>query len=242
MTMKYMGSKNNHYKEMLPIILQYRKQGQPYVEPFCGGCNMIYKVPSTWPRYANDNHFYLIELLKHVQNDGELPDYISESEYKDIQSNQSNSPAWLVGFVGFGCSFGAKWFDGFARNVKKGSPNEDLNMTTRNYCAESKRNLLKQAPYLKGITFTCGDYRDMPIPANSVIYIDPPYKGTTGYAEKFDHNGLYLWLQTMRAAGHTIFVSEYSMPPEFKLIGGKSVVASFDHSSRKTETERLYTL
>ena len=240
--MKYMGSKNKHYKEMLPIILQHRKPGQAYVEPFYGGCNMIYKVPSSFPRYANDNHFYLIELLKHVQAGGELPDYVSEERYKDIQLNKEEYPAWEVGFVGFGCSFGAKWFGGFARNIKQGHKDETLNMTTRNYCAESKRNLLKQAPYLSGITFSCGDYRQMFIPDRSLIYVDPPYKETTGYHSGFNHDDLFSWLEAKKNEGHTIFVSEYQMPGNFKLIGGKPVVSSFDHSSRKTETVRLYTL
>lgn len=35
--MKYMGSKARHAKELLPIILANRKQGQWYVEPFVGG-------------------------------------------------------------------------------------------------------------------------------------------------------------------------------------------------------------
>lgn len=240
--MKYMGSKNKHYKEMLPIILQARKPGQPYVEPFCGGCNMIYKVPSSFPRYANDNHPYLIALLQHVQNGGELPDYISEIEYKNIQNNKDNYPDWYAGFVGFGCSFGAKWFGGFARNIKQGHPDESLNLTTRNYCAESKRNLLKQAPYFKDIIFTCGDYRDMLIPPESIIYIDPPYKNTTGYKGEFNHAELYIWIKEKKQQGHTVFISEYDMPTGFKVIGGKSVVSSFDHSSRKNETEILFTL
>jgi DNA adenine methylase len=240
--MKYMGSKNRHYKEMLPIILQHRKPGQPYVEPFCGGCNMIYKVPSSFPRYANDSHPYLIALLKHVQAGGELPDYVSETEYKAIQNDNNAYPQWLVGFVGFGCSFGAKWFGGFARNIKQGSADDHLNMTTRNYCAESKRNLLAQARYLEGVIFTCGSYQEMFIPPNSLIYCDPPYRGTTGYKDEFDHEALYGWIEARKSEGHTVFISEYDMPPEFKLIGGKRVVASFDHSSRKEGKECLYTL
>lgn len=42
--MIYMGSKARFAKELLPIILKDRKEGQWYVEPFCGGCNMIDKV------------------------------------------------------------------------------------------------------------------------------------------------------------------------------------------------------
>ena len=42
--MKYMGSKARHAKELLPIILANRTEGQWYVEPFVGGANMIAKV------------------------------------------------------------------------------------------------------------------------------------------------------------------------------------------------------
>ena len=56
--MKYMGSKNRHANELLPIILKNRKRGQWYVEPFCGGCNIIDKASGQ--RIANDLHFYLI--------------------------------------------------------------------------------------------------------------------------------------------------------------------------------------
>ena len=42
--MKYMGSKARHAKELLPIILANRIEGQWYVEPFVGGANMIDKI------------------------------------------------------------------------------------------------------------------------------------------------------------------------------------------------------
>ena len=59
--MKYIGSKNRHAKELLPIILKNRRDDQWYVEPFVGGFNMIDKVSGL--RLANDSHSYLIELF-----------------------------------------------------------------------------------------------------------------------------------------------------------------------------------
>ena len=58
--MKYMGSKRRIAKEILPIILKNRKQGQYYVEPFVGGCNIIDKVDGN--RIGNDINKYLIAL------------------------------------------------------------------------------------------------------------------------------------------------------------------------------------
>lgn len=132
-----MGSKRRIAKEILPIILKDRKPAQYYVEPFCGGCNTIDKVDG--PRLASDSNKYLIALLNHVQAGGEMPDYVSEQEYKRVKNSMgAGAEDWYIGFVGFSCSFGSKFFGGFARNIKKTAPNADvLNSTSRNYCAES---------------------------------------------------------------------------------------------------------
>lgn len=42
--MKYMGSKRRIANEILQIILKDRTPNQYYVEPLCGGCNVIDKV------------------------------------------------------------------------------------------------------------------------------------------------------------------------------------------------------
>lgn len=51
--MRYMGSKARIAKEILPLILADRKEGQYFVEPFCGGCNVTDKVSGN--RIANDS-------------------------------------------------------------------------------------------------------------------------------------------------------------------------------------------
>jgi DNA adenine methylase len=79
--MKYMGSKGRHAREILPLILRSRMDGQPYVEPFVGGFNVIDKVEGI--RFGNDNHPYLISLFKAVQNGWEPPTSVSEQEYAD---------------------------------------------------------------------------------------------------------------------------------------------------------------
>ena len=63
--MKYMGSKARHAKELLPIILAGRTEGQWYVEPFVGGANMIDKVDGN--RIGADINEYLIEFLSALQ-------------------------------------------------------------------------------------------------------------------------------------------------------------------------------
>jgi DNA adenine methylase len=87
--MKYQGSKNRHGKEILDAI---KKDCDYYsydnwIEPFVGGANMIDKVNGII-RYGYDKNEYVIELLRHVQAGGELPDYIDELQYKFVKDNK----------------------------------------------------------------------------------------------------------------------------------------------------------
>ena len=65
---------------------------------------------------CNDNHLFLIEMLIGVQLGYELPDSISKEQYDYIRTHKDEDHV-LTGFVGFGCSFGGKWFGGYARNA-----------------------------------------------------------------------------------------------------------------------------
>lgn len=168
--MKYMGSKARYAKEILEAImteLPFPNSRSNWVEPFVGGGNMIAKVSKIANRYGNDMNEYVIALLKEVQNGWIPPEYVTEEVYKEMRElSKSKQDSELIkatiGFVGIGCSYSGKWFGGFARNVGKEKPNADvLNKTSRNYCAESKRNILKQVPDIQNVIFTSGDYREM---------------------------------------------------------------------------------
>lgn len=227
--MKYMGSKNRHAKELLPLILEGRSSGQWYVEPFAGGFNMIDKV--TGPRIANDIHPYVTQLFSAALNGWIPPEFVSEHQYQMVRTRRYDFPGYLVGFVGFGCSYSGKWFGGYARGEG------------RNYARESRDNLLKQLPGLAGVLIYNEDYRNVPIPPHSIIYCDPPYRGTTGYANKFDHDQFWAWVRGKKAEGHTVYVSEYSAPDDFKCLWEKRVNNTLEkNTGSKQGMERLYTL
>ncbi len=111
--MNYVGSKVKHIKGILPLILANRKSNQVYVEPFVGGANVIMHV--TGDRIGADSNKYLIALLEALQRGWVPPSNITEEEYSAVKNNPETYDPWLVGFIGFGCSFGAKWFGGYAR-------------------------------------------------------------------------------------------------------------------------------
>ena len=212
--MKFMGSKNRHAKDLLPIILNDRYEGQWYVEPFVGGFNMIDKVDGN--RIANDVHFYLIELFKAIQNGWEPPKVVTDEEYIKIRDNKGEYPPQLVGFVGFGCSYSGKWFGGYARGSNdKGEE--------RNYTDESRRNILKQAPKIQGVVMENKNYWELYFPPKSIIYCDPPYEGATQYKEQFDHDLFWEWIRNISNMGHSVFVSEYNAPDDFECLFSKTV-------------------
>lgn len=232
--MKYMGSKNRHAKEILEIVLKNRKDGQFYVEPFVGGFNLIDKVSGN--RIANDKHFYLIELFKAIQNGWIPPDNVSEEEYKSARLNKSLNEPFLTGFIGFGCSFSGKWFGGYARgNQTNGNP--------RNYCLESKKNIIKQAEKIKGVSIFNVDYWELQIPENSIVYCDPPYENTQKYSNEFDHKKFWAWCDKMVELGNTVFVSEYNAPENWKCVWSKKVNNTLDlNTGSKQGIEKLFTL
>jgi len=229
-----MGSKNRHAKELLPIILKDRKEGQFYVEPFVGGFNMIDKVDGN--RIANDINPYLIDLYKFLSLGWEPPPTISEKEYNEIKNDMQNFPSHYVGFVGFGCSFAGKFFGGYARsNDAKGNP--------RNHCDESRRNLLKQISKLSCVAIFNFDYWRLEIPAESIIYCDPPYVGVTGYKNKFNHDDFWNWVRNLSKMGHSVFISEYEAPADFEAIWEKKIINTLDsQKSKKTNTEKLFVI
>lgn len=58
---------------------------------------------------------------------------------------------------------------------------------------------------------TIGDYRDLEILPDSVIYCDPPYKDTGGYGMEFDHESFYDWCEKQTSL---VLISEYWMPED----------------------------
>jgi len=227
-----MGSKNKYANELLPIILKSRLPNQWYVEPFVGGFNMIDKVIGN--RIANDTNYYLIELFKAVQNGWLPPTNISEEEYKNIRTNKDLYPPYLVGFVGFGCSYSGKWFGGYAR----GNTN---NGVSRNYCDESRRNLLKQARKIKDVIIYNKNYLKLEIPKNSIIYCDPPYADTTSYKDNFNHDLFWNWVRSMDMQEHKVYISEYKAPEDFICIWSKKVNNTLvKETGSKQGVERLF--
>jgi len=226
--MKYLGSKARIVNDLKELVCDGRKPGQFVVDPFCGGCNFIDRIPN--PRYISDSHYYLIAMWDRLVNHNwDPPSHVSEDLYKELQHNPRGHEPWLVGFVGFGCSFGAKWFAGYARG------------NTRNYALETARALRLQADRLQGSIIEHRHYQNIVIPDNSIIYCDPPYNRTTEYDQEFNSSRFWDWVRQMIAKGHRVYVSEYQAPSDFVCIYEKPVNCSIAENRKETRIEKLFT-
>ena len=227
--MKYLGSKNRHAKDILPIILEGRTT-ELYVEPFVGGANTLDKVGGE--RLGADIDADLITLWNAVSAGWLPPENITEGEYNSLKTQTTLSP--IRGYAAFALSFGGKKFGGWSRGLNsQGLP--------RRYDHESYRNAIKQFPLLQGVNFKNCSYLDLNIPDGSIIYCDPPYKGTTQYASAFNHDLFFDWCRD-KAKRNTLFVSEYAAPNDFVCVWEKEVPVSIA-SNRVTspvKTERLF--
>jgi len=231
----------------MPLILSGRRHGQLYVEPFVGGANSFEVAEN--PRLGADVNPYLIACLQAIATGWIPPHTVTEDEYRAIKNDKDAYAPELVGFVGFGCAFGANWFSGYARGKCGGvkiyteGVGFHRNKKTSNHAREARDSALTQAPRLRGATFVVASYDALPIPPDSIVYCDPPYEGTSGYkaAGKFDHGAFWNWAADI-AQHSRVYVSEYAAPDGWECIWARNQLTNIDNKQGTafTSVERLF--
>lgn len=203
--MQYLGGKQRLGKRLAAVLQPYITD--TYMEPFVGGAGVIQHIDAKY-RYGLDANHALIALWKALQNGWEPPEHLSEDEYRRLkEAKDPNDP--MTAFAGFGCSFGGKWFGGFARNAEN-----------HNYAKSTKNALLKQIPKLADVYFITRDYRDIKPFCGAVVYCDPPYANTTAYGAlpNFDHDEFWETVRRWERGGVKVFTSEYVAPDDFEAV------------------------
>lgn len=233
--MKYMGSKNRVANEILPIILKDRKENQWYIEPFCGGLGTFDKVNGN--RIGADKNKYLIAMWKGLQDNRDKPMKIPKELYSKARTEYNSGTNiefddFMIGWIGWMGSFNGRFFDGGYSGKT----------STRDYVDEQIRNTLKQVELLKGAIFVSGDYSDLEIYENSIIYCDIPYKGTKQYStsKNFNHDKFWQWCRDVTKQGHKVFISEYQAPDDFICVWSKEVTNSMNTTLTYKPVERLF--
>lgn len=198
--MQYLGGKSRIAKQLAQVIDSIRRPGQPVWDAFCGGLSMSVALSKNGPVRSTDACAALIALYRAVQSGWEPPNEVSSEEYAAAKSLPDSDP--MKAFCGFGCSFGGKWFGGWG-GPSKHHPT-GLAIYTRN-------SLLKNG--VPGVV-ECVDFMSVqPRPCKEILYLDPPYYGTTRYAGVPSFDSERFVERVGEWARHThVFVSEYSFP------------------------------
>lgn len=186
-------------------------------------------------KIGSDIDKYVIATLIGLRDGVIPPKEVSKEFYLDVKNNKDNYSDFLVGYIGYELSFGAKWFGGY---VKRDDKKFRGDIYSYNAC-------MKQAENLKDIEFKCCSFDTYKNLSGYVIYCDPPYRETTSYKQKnFDYELFYNWCREM-SKNNIVLISEYSMPDDFKRIWEKVTTVSLDSNkitgdSKNIRTERLF--
>lgn len=238
--MIYQGSKARIVGDILPIMLKDMHPGMAFIDGFCGGCSVIQNVPPEYRRIANDNNRYLIAMWsKLTTTDWKPPTTIEKPFYAKVRESwHKNDGAFddaTIGWVGFMASWNGRFFDGGYSSHNAGG---------RDYIAENIRNTMRQIDDLKGVEWQSCSFENVTMPHGSLVYYDPPYRGTSSYAtaKGFDHYRFYDWARQMKRDGHTVYISEYDMPGDFSCVWQKQITNSVNLTKTYKPMERLWTL
>ena len=216
--MKYLGGKQRLGKKIAPVlhaIWENDENLKGYIEPFCGSLGVFNNMTDidTKKIIANDYHEDLILMWKDVQADKfKYPTSISESEY--LEAKELKSPNAYKAFVGFGMSFGGRYFGAYYQKY--------LNGKKEDFCKEMVNSLKRTAPKIKNVKFTSKDYKKLN-PKNMLVYCDPPYaynkypikyrQGTKKY-DVFDNEEFWDIMRKW-SKNNTVIISEVIAPEDF---------------------------
>jgi DNA adenine methylase len=230
--------------DIIPIITKNLTPSRSYVEPFCGGLNIIRHIHHP-RRIANDSNSLLQKMWRSIQT-GEFKqdDFYTREKYEDIKRDyQSGGTKYSdaeKAFAGYTCSWRGIFFHSFnTSNTQKREYQKLASYRVLNGVSYSSK---EKSVGLEGITFKSVDYKELYIPEGSIVYCDPPYRNcnSDSYSvdKSFDYAEYYLWL-IQTACSSEVYVSELSMPEEhFEVVWSKD----FTHQlkSNRNVCERLY--
>jgi DNA adenine methylase len=233
--MQYMGGKARTARRIAESIAERVTDDATYYEPFLGGGSVASAVAANGcvrRLHLSDVHADLIELWRAVLVGWQPPTIVGRDEY---EAQRHAEPSAMRGFVGFACSFGAKWFSGYARNARG-----------RNYADAASRGLLRKAAPLRalgeGVSVRQCSYVDIAPMPGDVIYLDPPYGKSTGYGgtEGFDHAAFWAWATEWSRQGVNVLVSEFAAPdgwvPAWRVARG----VNLNRNKTRASVESLY--
>lgn len=229
--MRYLGGKTRLAKDISGAMLAATDDRTRFIDPFVGGGSIMNSmVPHFGETYISDIHLDLVMLYQKIADEGIdwIPEEVTEETWRSFRKAE---PSALRGFIGFGCSFGGRWFEGYARGGNT------------NYAAQSKRSLAKHLETWQQVTeISCKSYTDIKVLRGDIIYLDPPYVNTKSYSgtDKFNTDEFWDNARMWADQGAHVFVSEYTAPDGWTSIWSKEKKVTMDslYTASSIEKER----
>jgi DNA adenine methylase len=205
--------------------------------------NVVSVIPSCERKVAVEYNKYIVAVWKELQINGmtHIPTEVSEEMYYDVKNDYINHGGkyedYIIGYVGVCCSFGASWFNGYAKfNPKK---KED-------HIKEAYNSLKKQVETFIGLEDTefhnCS-YDEIILTDNAIVYCDPPYASTKKYESDFDNDAFWEWARRVSKKVKHLYISEYGAPDDFKCVWQmkkKDGLGRKEGQKQKIKIEKLF--
>lgn len=243
--MQYLGGKHFQAGKIIPILETSRKPGSRFVDACCGAITITAGMKG--PRLANDACVPLINLFRGWQEGWRPPENISEEEYLAIKAGPRDPTDPLTAFAGFGLSYGAKYFDSFARSWKLlGKRTKYVDGATPvNFSKLAANSLARKMNKCQDVEWSSKDLFDLEIRPTDLVYIDPPYFGRGQYAyfgkEKFPYNRMIEQADAWARSGATVFISEYAQQsPTWEQVGEFKTKGCFADKDSRKKTDKLF--
>ena len=113
--MMYLGGKSRLAKRIGAAILENTDQRGQYIEPMIGGGSVFFELaPHFQMSYGGDVQEDLILMYQALADGWVPPDTVTEEEWRELRDSP---PSAMRAFAGFGCSFGGRFFEGYARGA-----------------------------------------------------------------------------------------------------------------------------
>lgn len=212
---KWSGSKRSQAKAIVEEMFRKRSSYDTYIEPFCGGCSVLYYIlnncPDRFKAYlCNDLNQPLIYLYKMVKRDPEdvatcygrlwrqlnIDNDLERKKvyFTQVRSifNENHDPRLLFFIM-------RTTTNGMPRYSRNGDFNNSFHVTRNGMNPERMREIIMEWSRLLNkynVNFVSGSYNRVSPGVGDLMYLDPPYAHTKGmYYGAIDCEALYGYLR-----------------------------------------------
>lgn len=230
--MQYQGGKERIAQRLADVMLEHRADETTYLEPFMGGCSVLARMAPHFSQVsAGDSLPELVAMWSAASAGWAPPEVVSRETYAALKAaNDPSDP--MTGFAAFGLSFGGKRWGGYASN-RRGD----------DFAGAARRGVIAKAARLTQVRFACAGYEAWAPGEGSLVYADPPYAGTTGYAGTDPWHADKFWatMSSWSRSGARVFVSEYEAPPGWVSVWSRSKRMTLEKGDNlRVATEHLF--